>query len=79
MRSLAAAGARRLVDFTAGLAVGPRGSLRRVANRVFLLYGAVDPAAAPERTTPAARRRRPGRTDTAAEGRNVLDDPGEAV
>lgn len=52
------ADAKRLVDFSAGLAFGLRGSIERVTAKVFLLsphgieVGSGDPAGTPGRTAP---------------------------
>lgn len=47
--------AKRLVDFSAGLVFGLRGSIERVTSKVFLLSPATVEVAAPERAAPPAQ------------------------
>lgn len=47
--------AKRLVDFSAGLVFGLRGSIERVTSKVFLLSPATVEVATPERSGPPAQ------------------------
>jgi len=76
LRSLDNAEAKRIVDFSAGLAFGLRGSIRRVANRVILLHRTE--GSAEERPNNRNMGLTPQRVqsneDRAAEVKSVLDD-----